>query len=342
MKKARILIPIIVGLIIGVSLTLFFIPNAFMSNPSISGDRVLLENLNYASEQHGSKDYFTRQGSKLLKESYIDELELWTESRESYGESRLPINLKNIDWEKLNNEALLSYGQIKNLEYESIADNVLSYYDIEDEYPLTFSEALSTVQGIKRNDNFGDISNCILALQLQRKTRCTSKKKFVKIIARKTNYGGIRYDKGTGEIALSGPTRAVFKTQVNRLNVLIEALYRKRENYCSLKDYCDPWMKICLCTLEQSDFQKKVCEDCHSEIFKSLKTETLVSFLTKISATLKEYSDEEVDTKTVEAVMKAELDQLELDLSREDDSKVTPTDTTSTTNLDTISTSTIE
>jgi len=335
MKNVKIIIAGLIGLVVGICLTILFMSIASSSNSMAHYDRIVLEQRDYTSGPYVEVNEIGHEASSAVKYSYIRELEEWNIDRSNNSNVRLPIDVSQVDWHKLEDAELWSYGELQSVEYASIADNILNYYDLEDEYPLNYTDALETVKKIEREDSFGNISDCLLALRLHKRTRCSSKKKFVKIIARKTNYGGVKYDK-------KGPTTAVFKNQVNRLNVLIEMLYRKRENYCSLKEHCDPWMKVCLCTKEPSEIQEEVCRGCNSEILKSLSSETLENLLSKVAASLEKFEREKVNAESVEAVMKAELNQLELDLSKEGDKEDSTgkTDTIVTPTSDTMSTST--
>jgi len=149
-----------------------------------------------------------------------------------------------------------------------------------------------------------------------KRSSCKVKNKadYVKEIAKRTAGGGIQFE--NGKIQASIPEFRVFKSELDKLNLVIATFHNEQLRWCNQSRECDVVEYLSFCYEMQGKTVPTNTQRAFNEcriIFTGNSTDKLITSISKMGAALSEFNSGKLNEEAVKAIMDGELLKLEPD-----------------------------
>jgi hypothetical protein len=213
------------------------------------------------------------------------------------------------------------------LEREVRAEDFIDYHDLEDLSFYTYEEAMTSLHTIPEFNELEKSLQCRIALKEVKKQSCKSKVRYLKEITRKNKLGSISISI-EGKITVDGPSSAMLKSEVNRLNILVTSLNQQRQAFCDARSTCNPYYIAYFCDNNVDQEIKTTYKTKCEPLLIGEQLRTLEKVLASLDKTINNYNDNKISDDQVKSVVNSEIDQLKSGENSDDKKGDPETDST--------------
>lgn len=201
---------------------------------------------------------------------------------------------------------------------ETLIDNLNAVIS-QDKAALYFSDdayilmsPIEIANDLKEDPEFEELNNelkCETITAIFRNTKCFSgKRKYLKEIVRRTGSGTFTIKKG--ELDISIPQSALFKSEVHRINLLIEAFFQNNINFCNRSEACQGILSAYICSDKKDETLRDSYVKC-TDFITDKKSSAFLDVLQIISENIEKLQDRKISEEELKTIMNANLNKID-------------------------------
>lgn len=198
---------------------------------------------------------------------------------------------------------------------EELSEQIALIIEESDTYFKNFSEAYDYVRFTAElmKIPLTDEENCNQAYRQFKKTKCkVPRKRFAKQVVKIVGNASF----STNDGVITTPNFTIFKNEVNRLNLILEAFYNQQLEFCNKMSICNNAEFTINCNAINGKPIPKVVEERYrlcGELLKDYDTNELITSLSEMGNILNKFQDGSISTDSTKTLVGVVLKKLEKD-----------------------------